>query len=262
MSVGSVGSNSAYSYLQSLLPQQSAGSTGTGARAGGSADVAAAGVLPLGFGRCGERRLGEARRPGRPQPQLSPDTLGALISAQGQQNQGGCAAAQAQSVFAEFDANTDGGISKSEFEGVFGSNADKSKVDGLFNALDANGDGSIDPDEMTSAARASRGHHHHHAHGMGQGQGSGGGLAGLLASVDPTGATTQTASNTDGSSTTTITYADGSSVSMTLPSASANGGTAAGIAGGNKADVNLLEKLIAWQSQLLAPASAGTLTIA
>jgi hypothetical protein len=261
MSVGSVGSSNAYSYLQSLLQQQPTASADKGGAPPDPLTSLLQAFYPSGSGDAASG--GSAGTPaGATSPQLSPDTLGALISAQGQQGQGGCVAARTQSVFNEFDTNADGGISKSEFEGVFGSNADKSKVDGLFNALDANGGGSIDPDEMTSAARASRAHHRHHAHGMGQGQGAGGGPAGLLSSIDATGATTQTASNTDGSNTTTITYADGSSVSMTLPSASANGGTAANTAGGNKADVNLLEKLIAWQSQLLAPASAGTLTVA
>jgi Ca2+-binding EF-hand superfamily protein len=44
---------------------------------------------------------------------------------------------------------------------VFGSGADTSKVDGLFNALDANSDGSVSLDELTSAAQQAKGHHRH-----------------------------------------------------------------------------------------------------
>jgi len=265
MSVGSVGSSTnAYSYLQSLLQQSSVGSGSSGVAPPDpltsllSTFYPSGGGDPLGAGSPGAQ-------PATAFSPLSPDTLGTLISAQGQQppGQSGCVPLQAQSVFAEFDTNADGEIGKSEFESDFGANADKTKVDGLFNALDANGDGAIGEDEMTSAAQASRAHRHRHAHGSGHGQG--GGLSAILSATDATdatGATTQTAANADGSSTTTIRYADGSTVSMTTPAAGTDAGSPAGKPGGKSADANLLEKLITWQSQLLASPGAGTLTIA
>src|SRR5262249_22229794 len=119
MSVGSVGtSTSAYAYLQSLLQQQQSANgssasgpvtqllwaccpSGTGQGASAPAAAASTGADSSGCACC----FG-----------FSPDTMASLISIQGQQwNQS--IDAQAQHVFGEFDANGDGSISKSEFEG-------------------------------------------------------------------------------------------------------------------------------------------------
>jgi|GEM_PF-5653963 hypothetical protein len=108
---------------------------------------------------------------------------------------------------------------------------------------------------QTQQPQISRGHHHHR-HG-------GGGLEGLLQMLDASasGATSQTTTNSNGSSTIAIDYSDGSSIAMTTPAAGTasslsssgsgtpdNSGTtgAAAIAGNN-----LLEQLIAMQAQLL-----------
>src|SRR5262249_10944677 len=144
----------------------------------------------------------------------------------------------------------DGQIDQSEFENVFGAGADMPKVDGLFNALDADGSGGISQDELTSAAQQSHPppHHHHHKH-----RGGGGGLARNLM-ADTQGATTQSSTNADGSTTTTISYADGSNVTMTIPGASA--GTSSD--GSSTADRNALERLIRMQAQFLTPATSAT----
>jgi hypothetical protein len=138
-----------------------------------------------------------------------------------------------------------------------------SKVDGVFNALDANGDGSVSLDELTSAARQARGHHHHHAHASGAGDGGGSGQTGGLA--DPTslaGASSQTATNADGSTTTTISYADGTKITMTVPAASS---TSAGSSSGSDSQTssdsnNIIEQLIRLQSQMLAQSASAMAT--
>jgi Ca2+-binding EF-hand superfamily protein len=250
----------AFSYLQSLLQQPSSSSGASGAA---SQDPLAS--LLQAFYPQGQSQppAPDSQATTAGGPTLSPDTWGALIAAQSRlSGHGGGLEAHARAVFGEFDTNGDGQISKSEFENDFGANADLSKVDGLFGALDANGDGSISEGEMVAAARGSHAQHHrHHMHGAGGGQAQDG-LSALLSAIGSDGATTQSASNSDGSSTTTITYADGSTVSMTTPASSGGDADSAAGSGGQTANINLLEKLIAWQSQLIAQPSAGTLTIA
>ena len=259
MSVGSVGqSTSAYWYLQSLLQQQTA-------NAGGPTDPVTALLSAFYPSGGGDQASGGSSSPPPAAPPnvslLSPDTLGAIIAMQSQQSDAGNrVAARAQVVFSEFDTNNDGQISKSEFESAFGSGADMSKVDGLFNALDADGDGAISQAELTAAAQEAYAHHHHHhmhgAQGSGGGDGGGGGgggLSALLSSTDLSGATTQSTSNSDGSTTTTITYGDGSTVTMTTPAASPDG---SGAPAKGDATSNFIEKLISWQAQFLAASSS------
>jgi hypothetical protein len=257
MSVASPGgSANAYSYLQSLLQQQPA-SSGTSAAQADPVQKLLAAFYPSGADGQSSSAGGNASNAGATSPctggscaLFSPDTMGSLISIQGQQwGEGGSVEARAQSLFGGFDADSDGQISQSEFENVFGANADKSKVDGLFNALDANGDGGISQDELTSAAQQSHARHHHHHASTGEG-----GLADLLKAIDLTGATSQTSSGADGSTSTTITYADGSTVTMTTP-ASKSSDTSAGEAGGRS---NLLERLIQLQSEFLSSLASHT----
>ena len=256
MSVGSVGTSSAYSYLQSLLQQQQ---PANGSSASDPVTQLLSAFYPSGASQSASSSAapsstGADSSAGAGCFGFSTDTMASLISIQGQQWHQSIDA-QAQHVFGEFDADGDGAISKSEFENAFGSNADMSKVDGLFSALDTNGDGSISLDELTSAAEQSHAHHHH-MHGAGQG--GGGGLADLLSSTDLTGATSQTATNADGSTSTTITYADGSTVTMTTPassssdaSSSSSGSSSSGSNSSSNGNNNLLERLIQMQAQLL-----------
>jgi hypothetical protein len=250
MSVSSVSAqNSAYTYLQSLLP--SGGGSGTSDPVSQLLEA----FYPNGGGPApaATQPANTSVPSGMNGPDFSADTMASLISMQGQCGSD-TVAARAQSLFGQFDTNGDGQISKSEFEGVFGANADTSKVDGLFNTLDANGDGSVSQDEMTAAAQQSRAHHHHHHM-----QGQGGGLSSLLSSLDPAGATAQTASNADGSSSTTITYADGSTVTMTTPAGSGTSGDQTNAGPGSGSSNNLLEQLIRLQAQFLTPSPSQTL---
>src|SRR5262249_49849776 len=131
-------------------------------------------------------------------------------------------------LFGLLDANGDGAISQSEFDAVFSKNGDTTKADAIFAQLDANHDGNVIPDELTNALSgqgvgAQGGpddggpqvhHHRHHHHGLG-GPGGANSLMGTSDPNDPfstssssssndpfAGDTSQTVTNTDGSTTT------------------------------------------------------------
>lgn len=201
---------------------------------------------------------------------LAPSTLDALLAVQGQgQAPVVNGDAFSQQLFSLLDSDQNGTISKSEFETAFAQNGDTTQADQIFTQLDANGDGSVSADELTQAIeggsgskQASQVHHHHHHHGMpplapsgtaDNGSGSDGasdGLAGLGGGLGGSlGGSSQTVTNSDGSTSTTITFADGSQVSMTLPAAN---GSSPG--GGLK---NAIERMIAHQAQMLAGSTAG-----
>lgn len=266
MTVSSLGaSTSAYSYLQSLLPQQA----DDGKRTGSSDPVA---NLLKAFYPNASTEVGSTQdtNGGTGVGTLSPfnhDTMMALMSAQEQPSNGNpFVTARAQSLFSQLDANGDGQVSQTEFESVFGSHADMSKVDGLFDALDGNGDGSVGLDELTSAAQASHAHHHHHGGG---GQGIDQTIDALLTSGTQ-GGNVESSSNADGSSSTTISYADGSKVTLTMPTGSADpggdsassgsGGTNSGdTSSGNSNYASLLEQLIRLQAQMVSVSSSQSL---
>jgi EF-hand domain pair len=274
MSVAMVSSSSsAYAYLQSLLPPQSAdGSQSTTAPDPVSQLLDA--FYPNGASSPSGTPAANATAAATPAstiagPPFDPDTMSALMSVQEQQQQQGnpFVTAQAQDLFSQFDANGDGQISQTEFEGAFGPGADQSKVDGLFNALDTNGDGSVSFDELNSAAQSSHaqhgGGHHHHHHSVDSGQGGGGDMWQSLLSSGTQGASAATTANSDGSSTTTISYADGSKVALTTPPGASGSGTSDSNASGNGSgganDLNYLEQLIQLQAQSLTLASSQTL---
>jgi hypothetical protein len=262
MAVSSLGTTtSAYSYLQSLLPQQPADSKRKGASDPVTELLKAfypnasteAGASPDASGGSGVGTLSP----------FNHDTMMALMSAQEQPSGGNpFVTARAQSLFSQLDANGDGQVSQSEFGDVFGSGADMSKVDGLFNSLDRNGDGSVSLDELTSAAQASHAHHHSHHHHGGEGQGIGQTIDALLTSGTQ-GANVDSTSNADGSNTTTISYADGSKVSLTTPSGSGDsaGDSTSGSGrtnSGNSNYASLLEQLIRRQAQVLSSSQSLT----
>jgi hypothetical protein len=171
--------------------------------------------------------------------------MATLISAQGDTDVDSVTA-DAQSLFAATDSDGDGQISTSEFEDVFGADADVSKVDGLFTILDSNGDGSVSEDEVVGAARQSNGLYPADDQVAAAGEAESDDLSDLLSSTD---ATSSIATNSDGSTTTTITYADGSSVSATTATSdSSDGDTSA-------SHSNLIEELINLQARYLSPAT-------
>ena len=257
MSVGASSSN-ALSYLQQLLQQGTAGAGN--AKAAQATDPLSMLMQEISGGGTppGQTSAPSANTAAGPScPPFSPDTMSALLSAQGQQAANGPDA----KLFAKLDTDGDGQISKDEFSAAASkAGADSSVADAVFNKIDANGDGSVAQDELTKADKASRPHHHHHVHGGGGGtQGAGGAqdpLEAMLSSASASGATTKTSTNADGSTTTTISYADGSKIDMTSAASSASGSAS------TASKSNLLEQLIKLQAQALNLATSTMSAVA
>jgi hypothetical protein len=190
---------------------------------------------------------------------IAPDTLSALIAAQGDASTSAASGATSssaadplQQLFSQIDANGDGQISKSEFEKALGaSGSNVATADSMFDQLDKNGDGSISVDEMKSAPQG--GGHHGHSHRVAGSSGSDGSGAGGSGSDALSDGSTSSTINSDGSTTTTVTYADGSTVTTTTAAATTQSGKAT-------SSYNQLEKLISNQANALA-ASVSTTAI-
>ena len=204
--------------------------------------------------------------PAFPQPAsgfapISPQTMSALIAAQGQTaNTAPTDPSNAlQDLFSQIDANGDGSITKTEFENALGAGGTNlAAADDVFGKLDSNGDGSVSLGEMKSALQGAGGHHGHahrmHAHGGG-GAGGADGSDPLLQALS--GASSTSVSNSDGSTTTSITYADGSRVSLTTPAAS----TSASATTSATSSYNLIEQLIQREAQALSTSAAASLSV-
>ncbi|MFB9268221.1 EF-hand domain-containing protein [Bradyrhizobium erythrophlei] len=194
--------------------------------------------------------------------QISPETMSALLDAQGQSSQGGSAGLASKSrsdalkdLFSQIDADGDGKITKSEFENALGAGgANIAQADDVFSKLDKDGDGSVSLGEMASALKG-KGHHghHHKMGGSGEGTGSGNGTSDpLTQALD--GATSTSVTNSDGSTTTTMTYADGSKVTMTTPAASSASGNAT-------SSYNFIEQLIQRQAQAISAQAKSSVSV-
>jgi Ca2+-binding EF-hand superfamily protein len=189
---------------------------------------------------------------------ISPQTMSALIQAQSQSGSTSSAptdrSGALQDLFSQIDANGDGSITKSEFEGALGAGGTNvAAADKVFGELDKNGDGSVGLDELKSALKGAGhhgGHHHMHAGGSGGSNDS--------ASSDPLtqaldGASSTSVTNSDGSTTTSITYADGSKVTMTTPAAStSSSGSSSNSAASS---YNSLDQMMQRQGQMMSLAA-------
>ena len=214
--------------------------------------------------------------------QISPETMSALIAAQGQDSSASTTSASTTSaptdptsalkdLFSQIDGNGDGQISKTEFENALGAGGTNlAQADDVFNKLDANGDGSVTLDEMQKAlqgAQGKGGHHHHHVadsdgstgtDGTSSTTGTSGSGAGGSNS-DPllqalAGATSTSVTNSDGSTTTSITNADGSVITMTSPAATTSSSSAT-------ASYNFLEQMIQRAAQAVSSGAASSLSL-
>ena len=200
--------------------------------------------------------------------QISPATMSALISAQGQSAAGSTAETPSQALqnlFSQIDTNDDGQITKSEFENALGAGGTNiAQADDVFAKLDKDGSGTISLGEMTSALKGGGGHGHHHVAGGSSGAASAASSAsstgaGSSASSDPLaqalqGATTTSVTNSDGSTTTSLTYPDGSKVTMTLPAASTASSAAT-------SSYNSVEQMIARAARAFSFASVPALSL-
>lgn len=193
---------------------------------------------------------------------ISPQTLSALIAAQGQ---AGANAAPSnpsdalQDLFSQIDANGDGAITKTEFENALGAGGTNlAAADHVFGKLDSSGDGVVSLDEIKPALEGARGHHGHHTHAHGAleaGGGDGDSTSDALIQA-LSGASSTSVTNSDGSTTTSITYADGSKVSLTTPATSATSATSSATA-----SYNLIERLIQREAQALSASAAAALSV-
>jgi EF-hand domain pair len=152
--------------------------------------------------------------------QISPATLSPLLAAQSQSSTGATApgatnpAGALQDLFSQIDANGDGKITKSEFEGALGTGGTNiAQADKVFNELDSNGNGSVSLSELKSALQG--GHHggHHHVHATSS-----------TGSTDADGSTTNGSTNGSVSSDPLL-QALAASSATTTSSTSTNGGT-------------------------------------
>jgi EF hand domain-containing protein len=161
-------------------------------------------------------------------PQISPETMSALISAQGQSSASASNSTSSTSsmnrqdalkdLFSRIDADGDGKITQSEFENALGAGGTNlAQADDVFSKLDANSDHSVSLNEMSKALKGGHRGRHHAQSSSGAGDAGGSGSGSTQASG---GSTSASVTNSDGSTTTTVTYADGFKISTTVPGAS------------------------------------------
>ena len=98
-------------------------------------------------------------------------------------------------LFAQIDADSDGKLSKSEFENALGAGGTNlEQADSVFGKMDKDGDGAVSLDEMMSALKG-KGHRRHDAAGSGAPGGSGKDT--LMQALE--GASSTSVANSDGS---------------------------------------------------------------
>ncbi|WP_424627276.1 EF-hand domain-containing protein [Bradyrhizobium sp. SYSU BS000235] len=178
---------------------------------------------------------------------LSPATFNALLASQDPSKPSDAL----KDLFGQIDGNSDGKITKGEFEDKLGAGGtNTAAADNVFNKMDTDGDGSVTIEEMASALKGKAGGAHH-AHGGG-GKG-GGGADALMQALQA--ATTTSVTNSDGSITTTMTYADGTTLT-TSQAAPANNTP------GNAASTyNLAEKMAQHRTDALSMAAKQSLSV-
>ncbi|MEH2509861.1 hypothetical protein V1291_001215 [Nitrobacteraceae bacterium AZCC 1564] len=178
---------------------------------------------------------------------LSPATFNALLASQDPSKPSDAL----KDLFRQIDGNSDGKITKSEFEDKLGAGGTNiAAADNVFNKMDADSDGSVTIEEMASALKGKAGGAHH-AHGGG-GKG-GGGADALMQALQA--ANTTSVTNSDGSITTTMTYADGSTVTLNQPAPANN-------TPGNAASTyNLAERMAQYRTDSLSMAAKQSLSI-
>ena len=271
--------SSAMDALQSLLTPKSASSQGTGFTQN----------PPTPFDSTNGSTQTESPPPvtgGSGFTQIAPETMSALIAAQGQDSTAPTTSASTtpastttsaptdptgalQDLFSQIDANGDGQISQSEFENALGAGGTNlAQADDVFNKLDANGDGSVTLEEMQKALQGAGGHHHHHhvadsddsasADGTSATSGTSG-SGGAGSNADPllqalAGATSTSVTNSDGSTTTSITNADGSVITMTSPAPTTSSSSAT-------ASYNFLEQMIQRAAQAVSSGAVSSLSL-
>jgi len=149
--------------LQSLTKSKSSSATT-------STDPGQASANPFDPGTSTQGQVSTGFSAGGCGPQISPQTMSALIDAQSQSGTTNTAPANSsdalKDLFSQIDADGDGSISKTEFENALGAGGTNlAAADDVFGKLDGDGDGSVSLDDMKSALQGAGHHgHHHHVH--------------------------------------------------------------------------------------------------
>lgn len=183
--------------------------------------------------------------------QLSPETMSALLAAQGQSPtvSSTSRASALKDLFGLIDGDGDGSISKSEFENALGAGGTNlAAADKVFGELDKDDDGAVSLGEMTSALKGGHGHHHPHA-AKSDGDADGANSDPLLQALN--GASSSSVTNSDGSVTTTLSYADGSKVTMTSATAPSTGASS----------YNFIEQLIQRQAEAISSQATSSVSL-
>ncbi|SDF06318.1 EF-hand domain pair [Bradyrhizobium brasilense] len=253
--------SSAIDLLSSLMSSKS--TTKTGSSSQGSQTT---GLFAPSTGTSTSTGSSTGTSSGSGSAQISPLTMGALISAQSQSqtavSNSPTAASRSDALkdlFSQIDADGNGKITQSEFENALGAGGtNTAQADDVFSKLDSNGDGSVSLDEMSQALQGHKGgghHRHHMASGSTDESSSGAGGSSsdpLMQALD--GATSTSVTNSDGSTTTTTTYADGSKVAMTTPAASSVTLNAA-------SSYNIVEQLIQRQAKAISAKDFAAISV-
>jgi Ca2+-binding EF-hand superfamily protein len=176
--------------------------------------------------------------------------MSALLAAQGQSGSTASAPASPSAalhdLFSQIDANGDGQISKSEFEGALGAGGTNvAQADDVFSKLDTNGDGNVSLDELSSALKGAGGKGHHHAHAASSTDSSDPGSTGDSSgsSSDPLLQALQAASTMPGTS------SDSLSASLTPADRSKVTSISLGASGAATSSYNLVEQMIQREMQ-------------
>jgi Ca2+-binding EF-hand superfamily protein len=188
--------------------------------------------------------------------QIAPETMSALLAAQSQPSTGTSASTPTsrseslKNLFSQIDGDSDGKITKSEFEDALGAGGTNlPKANEVFGKLDKDGDGSVSLSELASALKGSKGRHHHHAAGSGE---NGSNADPLMQALQ--GASSTSVTNSDGSVTTSLTYADGSKVTMTSAASGSSSASAT-------SSYNFIEQMIQRQAQAISSGATASLSV-
>ena len=191
--------------------------------------------------------------------QISPETMSALLDAQSQSSTGSTTTASKsrsdalKDLFAQIDGDSDGKITKEEFETALGAGGTNlAQADSVFGKLDKDGDGSVSLKELASALKGGKGHHHDQ--GAESSSSDDGGSNSDPFSQALQGASSTSVTNSDGSVTTSLTYADGSKVTMTSAAGKSSSTSAA-------SSYNFIEQMIQRQAQAISSAATSSLSV-
>jgi Ca2+-binding EF-hand superfamily protein len=189
--------------------------------------------------------------------QISPETMSALLDAQGQSSAGSTTASKSRSaalkdLFGQIDGDGDGKISKEEFETALGAGGTNlTQADSVFGKLDKDGDGSVSLKELASALKLDKKHHDERAEGSSSGDAR---SNSDRFSQALQGTSTTSVTNSDGSVTTSLTYADGSKVTMTSAAGKSSSASAT-------SSYNFIEQMIQRQAQAISSGTTASVSV-